>query len=68
MPKIFKDNKLALFLANILAISLWLYVTTSFKNSVLNDDLPFYIYKIGDLVRFIPPLWLTYYLWILRRP
>ncbi len=67
MPKIFKENKFALLVANILLIALWLYITTLIKNSTLRQDLPFYIYKIGDLIRFIPPAWLTYYLWIIRK-
>ena len=67
MPKIFKENKFALLIANIFAFALWLFITTSIKNLVLSEDLPFYVYKIGDLIRFLPPVWLTYYLWILRK-
>lgn len=67
MPKIFKENKFALLIANIFAFALWLFITTSIKKLVLSEDLPFYVYKIGDLIRFLPPVWLTYYLWILRK-
>ena len=67
MPKIFKENKFALLVANILVITLWLFITTILKNSILREDLQFYIYKIADLIRFLPPIWLTYYLWIIRK-
>ena len=67
MPKIFKENKFALIFANILAISLWLIVITLLKRITLNDNLPSYIYNLADLVRFVPPIWLTYYLWIIRK-
>ena len=67
MPKIFKENKFALLVANILVITLWLFITTILKNSILSEDLQFYIYKIVDLIRFLPPIWLTYYLWIIRK-
>jgi len=67
MPKIFKDNKLVLFLSNVLAISVWLLITTFLKDLILTDNLPFYIYKIADLIKFIPPAWLTYYLWVARK-
>ncbi len=67
MPKIFKENKFALLIANILVITLWLFITTILKNSILSEDLQFYIYKIVDLIRFLPPIWLTYYLWIIRK-
>ena len=67
MPKIFKENKLVLFLANVITIIIWIFIFTAFKNIFLNDNLPFYLYKIADLIRFVPPIWLTYYLWILRK-
>ena len=67
MPKIFKENKFALILANVLAISLWLIVITWIKRITLTDNLPFYIYNLTDLVRFVPPILLTYYLWIVRK-
>ena len=67
MPKIFKENKFALIFANILAISLWLIVITWIKRITLTDNLPFYIYNLTDLVRFVPPILLTYYLWIVRK-
>jgi len=67
MPKIFKENKFVLFLANVITIIIWIFIVTAFKNIFLNDNLPFYLYKIADLIRFVPPIWLTYYLWILRK-
>ena len=67
MPKIFKENKFALILANVLAISLWLIIITWIKRITLTDNLPFYIYNLTDLVRFVPPILLTYYLWIVRK-
>ena len=67
MPKIFKENKFALFVANVLTIVLWIAIITIFKNILLNDNLPFYFYNILELIRFIPPVWLTYYLWIVRK-
>tara|TARA_Y100001933_G_scaffold8117_1_gene7346 strand:- start:391 stop:597 length:207 start_codon:yes stop_codon:yes gene_type:complete len=67
MPKIFKENKFALIVANIVAISIWLIVITLIKRITLTDNLPFYIYNLADLIRFVPPIWLTYYLWIIRK-
>ena len=67
MPKIFKENKFALFIANLIAISFWILIVTTIKNIVLNDNSPFYLYNIIDLIRFLPPIWLSYYLWIVRR-
>ncbi len=67
MPKIFKESKLALFASNILAIAVWLFIVNTIKNIVLNDNLPFYFYNIADLLKFLPPIWFTYYLWIVRK-
>ncbi len=67
MPRIFKENKFALLIANVLAIALWIFITTILKNSILSENLQFYIYKIADLIRFLPPIWVTYYLWIIRK-
>mgnify|MGYP001327382722 CR=1 FL=1 len=67
MPKIFKENKFALIVANIVAISIWLIVITFITRITLTDNLPFYIYNLADLIRFVPPIWLTYYLWIIRK-
>ncbi len=67
MPKIFKENKFALFLANVFTIVLWIAITTIFKNILLDYDLPFYFYSISELIRFLPPVWITYYLWIVRK-
>ena len=67
MPKIFKENKLALLLANLLAIAFWIFIVTTIKDMILNDNLPFYFYNIADLIRFVPPIGLSYYLWVIRK-
>ena len=67
MPKIFKENKLALLIANIFSIFIWILLTSIAGNLFNNNNAPFYIYKIIDLIKFIPPLYLTYYLWIVRK-
>jgi len=67
MPKIFKENKLALLIANIFSIFIWIVLTSIAGNLLNNNNAPFYIYKIIDLIKFIPPLYLTYYLWIVRK-
>ena len=66
MPKIFKQNKFALLGANILIILIWISISSSAINFFILDDAPFYIYKIGSLIRFLPPVWLTWFLWIKR--
>ena len=66
MPKIFKQNKLALLGANILIIAIWLLLASFFVNILIGDNAPFYIYKIGSLVKFLPTIWLTWFLWIKR--
>ena len=66
MPKIFKQNKFALLGANILIISIWLSLASLIMSLIFVDDAPFYIYKIGSLMKFLPPIWITWFLWIKR--
>ena len=66
MPKIFKQNKFALLGANVLIILLWVTVSTFFINLFQSENSPFYIYKIYFLIRFFPPIWVTWFLWIKR--
>ena len=66
MPKIFKQNKFALLGANILIIAIWVSLSSVIVNLFVDDNSPFYIYKIGSLFRFLPPIWLTWFLWIKR--
>ena len=69
MPKIFKENKIALLFANIFIVGLWVSISTLLINKI-NSNLfndPLFLSKLGFLFKFIPPLWLTYYLWIIRK-
>ena len=66
MPKIFKQNKFALLGANILIILIWVSLSSIVINFLIVDDAPFYIYKIGFLIKFLPPIWVTWFLWIKR--
>ena len=66
MPKIFKQNKFALLGANILIILLWVTISTFLMNLFQSENAPFYIYKISFLIRFLPPIWVTWFLWIKR--
>ena len=66
MPKIFKQNKFALLGANILLILLWVTISSFFVNLFQSENTPFYIYKISFLIRFLPPVWVTWFLWIKR--
>ena len=66
MPKIFKQNKFALLGANILIIVIWVYLSSAVVNLFIRDNVTFYIYKIGYLVRFLPPIWVSWFLWIKR--
>ena len=66
MPKIFKQNKFALFGANILIIAFWLSLSSAIMNLFIVEDAPFYIYKIVSLIKFLPPIWVTWFLWIKR--
>ena len=66
MPKIFKQNKFALLGANILIIVIWVSLSSAVVNFFIGDNSPFYIYKIVSLIKFLPPIWLTWFLWIKR--
>ena len=66
MPKIFKQNKFALLGANILIIVIWVSLSSAVVNLFIGDNAPFYIYKIGSLINFLPPIWVTWFLWIKR--
>ena len=66
MPKIFKQNKFALLGANILIIAIWVSLSSVLVNLFISDNTLFYIYKIGSLIRFLPPIWVTWFLWIKR--
>ena len=66
MPKIFKQNKFALLGANILIILLWGTISSFLMNLFQSENAPFYIYKISFLIRFLPPIWVTWFLWIKR--
>ena len=66
MPKIFKQNKFALLGANILIILLWVTISSFLLNLFQSENAPFYIYKISLLIRFLPPIWVTWFLWIKR--
>ena len=65
MPKIFKQNKFALLGANILIILIWVLLASAFLDLFIGN-VPFYIYKIGSLIKFLPPIWVTWFLWIKR--
>ena len=66
MPKIFKQNKFALLGANVLIILIWVSLSSVVINLVIGDNAPFYVYKVGSLVKFLPPIWVTWFLWIKR--
>ena len=66
MPKIFKQNKFALLGANILIILFWVTISSFLMNLFQSENAPFYIYKISFLIKFLPPIWLTWFLWIKR--
>ena len=66
MPKIFKQNKFALLGANILIILLWVTLSSFLLNLFQSENAPFYIFKISFLIRFLPPIWVTWFLWIKR--
>ncbi len=66
MPKIFKQNKFALLGANILIIAIWVLLSSTVMSFLVVDDAPFYIYKIVSLIKFLPPIWVTWFLWIKR--
>ena len=66
MPKIFKQNKFALLGVNILIIVIWISLSSLVMNLLTVDNAPFYIYKIGSFIKFLPPIWVTWFLWIKR--
>ena len=66
MPKIFKQKKFALLGANILIIVIWVSLSSAVVNLFIGDNAPFYIYKIGSLIKFLPSIWVTWFLWIKR--
>ena len=66
MPKIFKQNKFALLGANILIIVIWVSLSSAVVNLFIRVNVPFYIYKIASLIKFLPPIWVTWFLWIKR--
>ena len=66
MPKIFKQNKFALLGANILIIVIWVSLSSAVVNLFIGDSAPFYIYKIGSLIKFLPTIWVTWFFWIKR--
>ena len=66
MPKIFKQNKFALLGANILIILLWVTISSFLMNFFQSENAPFYMYKISFLIRFLPPIWVTWFFWIKR--
>jgi len=67
MPKIFKTNKFALLGANIISIVIWMFLSSFVIELITYESAPFYINKLGQLFQYLPPIWLTYYLWIVRK-
>ena len=67
MPKIFKKNKFALLGANIISITIWILLSSFVIEVITYENAPFYINKLGQLLKYLPPIWLTYYLWIVRK-
>ena len=65
MPKIFKQNKFALLGANILIIAIWVALLSFLANLFIGDNNYSY-YKILYLIIFLPPFWITWFLWIKR--
>ena len=66
MPKIFKQNKFALFGANLFIVVLWISISSYLINLFQSENAPFYLYKFISLIKFIPPIWITWFLWIKR--
>ena len=66
MPKIFKQNKFALLGANILIILLWVTISSFLLNLFQGENATFDIDKISILIRFLPSIWVTWFLWIKR--
>ncbi len=67
MPRIFKKNKFALLIANVVTIVIWIFLTSILISYTTDEKAPFYFYKLGQLIKYLPPIWLTYYLWIIRK-
>ena len=66
MPKIFKQNKFALFGANLLIILLWITIFSFLINLFQIENGQFYLDKIVFFMKFLPPIWITWFLWIKR--
>ena len=66
MPKIFKQNKFALLGANVLIILLWITIFTFLIDLFQIENNLFVIQIISFLIKFLPPIWLTWFLWIKR--
>ena len=66
MPKIFKQNKFALLGANILIILIWVLLASAVLDLFIGGNAPSYTYNIGSLIKFLPPIWVTWFLWIKR--
>jgi len=66
MPKIFKQNKFALLGANIIIILIWITISTFLINLFKSENAISYIDKIYFLIRFLPPILVTWFLWIRR--
>ena len=63
MPKIFKNNKFALLGANLLIILLWITISSFLISLFQIENAP---YKIEFLIKFLPNIWITWFLWIKR--
>lgn len=66
MPRIFKENKFALLGANIIIIALWISLSTLVINLLEINYEFFYTYKMASLIKFLPSIWITWFLWIKR--
>jgi len=73
MPSIFIRNKVALLVVNIVASLLWGNIGANFfivGIEQLGIDRYFSVelwVAFNFLVIFMPPLWLTWYIWLRRR-
>ena len=65
MPKIFKQNKFALLGANLLIILLWITIF-SFLINLFKIENVLFLNKILFLITYLPPIWITWFLWIKR--
>ena len=75
MPKIFKKNKFALLIANVLIIFIWILISRSILSPILIQrisvdgsgniiDLIFLI--LVYTLTYAPIIWITWFLWIIR--